>query len=175
MGDFLLPVIDRPAFKELTSEEELEFLHRQAEFEIHFRRTGDSLVLFHALADVWGSRQTLPGWLMLEIGSAIIRGRTDQEAERHRELTRDVRRYACVESLRREQHPKNPRRDRPKDSALDLAVEILRGTFAEAARPTIEDSYDKVRKSLEREGRASPYFHLVQYWGPFRPDQAGPD
>ena len=112
---------------------------------------------------------------MLEIGSAIIRGRTDQEAERHRELTRDVRRYACVESLRREQHPKNPRRDRPKDSALDLAVEILRGTFAEAARPTIEDSYDKVRKSLEREGRASPYFHLVQYWGPFRPDQAGPD
>ena len=173
MDDIPHAVTDRPIFTELSPDEEQEFLRKQADYEAAYRN-GEPLALFHALAHAWWSRQTVPGWLVPAIGNALMRTRTDKEAERERELMRQVRRYACVESLRRERHPTDARRKLPKDAALDLAVKLLRGEPAGGAtRGRIEESYDEVRKSLEREGRESRFFYLVQQSRAdreFRPD-----
>jgi hypothetical protein len=146
-------VIDRPLFTKLSPDDEQEFLRKQAAFEAAYRRTGEPTVLFDALAHAWWSRQTVPGWLVLPIGNALIEQRTDEMAERYRERMRHVRRYTCVRNLRRQGHT--------QDDALDFAVSFLEDEPARAARPTIEDSYNLVRRDLRRAGRESEFFYFV--------------
>jgi hypothetical protein len=130
-----------------------EFLRKQAEFEAAYRTTGDPQVLWHALLHAWSSRQLPSGRVVLDIGSALIEQRTDEAARRYRERLRHVRRYIVVRDLRSNGHT--------KDDALDAAVEILAAQRAAAERGTIEKSYDRVRKDLERQGSASEFFYLV--------------
>ena len=152
--DIPLPVRDRLPFKPLSPAENEEFLRRQVEFEAAYRRTGDPEVLFSAILHAWWSRQTIPGWMVLDIGNALIRNRTDKEIERYHDRMRDVRRYIVVRDLRE-------KKGRTKPAALECAVKFLAGEPAEGTWRTIEVSYDKVRKSLEREGRESEFFYLV--------------
>lgn len=130
-----------------------EFLRKQAEFEAAYRTTGDPQVLWHALLHAWSSQQTVPKWLVWDIGPALIEQRTDAVAERYRERMRHVQRYIVVRDLRSDGHT--------KDSALDQAVESLAQQRAAAERGTIEDSYDRVRRDLDRQKNASEYFYLV--------------
>jgi hypothetical protein len=151
--DIPLRVTARPRFKLLSSAENEEFLRRQAEFEAAYRRTGEPLALLDALRDAWWSRQTVPGWVVTDIGAALIRQRTDKEAERYRDRMRHVQRYIIVRDLRLKGYT--------KDSALDAAVKVLADQRAAAERATIEKSYDLVRRDLERQGIASEFFYLV--------------
>jgi hypothetical protein len=148
-----LVVRDRPIFAPLSPAEDDDFLCRQTEFEATFRRTGDPLALWDALRHAWWSRQTIPGWLVVEIGNALIRSRTDEEAERYRQRQRHVRRFIVVRSYRR--------KGLTKDAALDRAVRSLAGEPAAASRRTIEFSYDKVERDLKRRGRESEFFYFV--------------
>lgn len=150
-------------YKQLSPDEEREFLCKQAEFEAAYRRTGDPLVLWNAILHAWSLRQTLPNWLMLPFGKVLIEQRTDEVAERHRERMRHIQRYIAVRNLRRNGHT--------KDSALNEAVDFLAkqrvaasppvDRRAVASRRTIEASYDKVERSLKRQGRESEFFYLV--------------
>jgi hypothetical protein len=106
-----------------------------------------------ALRDAWWSRQTVPGWVVTDIGNALIRQRTDEEAERYRDRMRHVQRYIVVRDLRGNDHT--------KDRAVDAAVAILAAQRAAAERGTIEKSYDRVRRDLERQGTASEFYYLV--------------
>ena len=145
-------VSDRPTFGPLAPDSEQAFLTKQAEYEAAYRRTGEALVLFDALAHAWWSRQTVPGWLVMAICDALLRHRTDEEAERYEERLRHIMRYLCVRNLRRKH---------TRDAALDHAVEFLRGERAGAARQTIEGSYDRVRRDLKRKGSESEFYYLV--------------
>jgi hypothetical protein len=146
-------VTDRPIFKQLSPAENDEFLRKQAEFEAAYRCTGDPLVLWDALRHAWWSRQTVPGWLVLPTGNALIEQRTDEVAERYRDRIRHVRRFTLVRNLRR--------KGNTKDGALDKAVEFLADESAAASRRTIEDSYDVVKRDLQRRGRESEFFYFV--------------
>lgn len=144
---------DRPVHKQLSPTENDAFLRKQAEFEAAYRRTGDPLILGEALHHAWFSRQTVPDWLNRENGEALIRGRTDKEAERYRDRVRHVRRFGIVHNLRRKGHT--------KDGALDLAVKHLELEHAAASRRTIEASYDMVERDLKERGRESEFFYFV--------------
>jgi hypothetical protein len=147
-------VTNRPIHKQLSPAENDEFLRKQAKFEAAYRTIGDPQVLMHALLHAWSSKQTIPKWLVWDIGNALIEGRTGEEAERYRERMRHVQRFVVVRDLRRNGHT--------KDSALDQAVESLASQRAAAARGTIEDSYDRVKRDLERQGPASGFFYLAE-------------
>jgi hypothetical protein len=146
-------VADRPTFNELSSDAEQDFLQEQAAYEAAYRCTGNPLVLIDAFLHAWGSRQTMPGWLILPLCDTLIRNQTDDEAERLRERMRHVRRYLCVRDLRRQGHT--------KDRALDRAEKMLAGEDIGMSRSNIEKSYDRVQKSLKRLGQQSEYFYLV--------------
>jgi hypothetical protein len=151
--DIPIAVIDRPIHADLSPDDERRFLLKQAEYEAAYRRTREPLALFDALTHAWWSRQTVPGWLVSEIADALIRNRTDAEAERYRERMRHVRRYVLVRDLRRKYGK--------KDTAIERAVAMLKGESAAADYRTIEKSYDRVRRDLKRLGRDSEYFYLV--------------
>jgi hypothetical protein len=102
----------------------------------------------------WSSKQTIPIWQVLDICNALIDQRTDEVAHRDRERVGHVQRYLVVDGLRRNGHT--------KDSALDQAVPTLEKQHAGASRRTIEDSYDRVRKDLERQSQASEFFLLAK-------------
>jgi hypothetical protein len=146
-------VADRPTFNELSSDAEQDFLQEQAAYEAAYRRTGNPLTLVDAFLHAWGSRQTMPGWLILPMCDTLIRNQTDAEAERLRERMRHVRRYLCVRDLRQQGHT--------KDRALDRAEQMLAGEDIGMSRSNIEKSYDSVRKSLKQFGQQSEYFYLV--------------
>jgi uncharacterized membrane protein YgcG len=129
------------------------FQGKQAEYEAAYRRTGEPLALYEALLHATAAGQPTPDWLVTAIGDIIVRGRNDQAARRFQERVRHVRRYRLVRDLRRRGHT--------KDCALELAVAALEATDAAGARSTIENSYDRVRRDLERAGRESEYFFLV--------------
>ena len=119
-------------------------MRRQAEFEAAYRRTGDPSVLGDAFRNVWWSRQTVPGWLVVQIGNALVEQRTDAVARRHKERMRTVRRYICVRNLRR--------RGGTKDAALERAVTLLADEPAHGKRETIERDHDDVRMDLQDTG-----------------------
>jgi hypothetical protein len=148
-----LQVTDRPTFKQLSPAENDDFLRKQAEFEAAYRRTSDPEVLFDALLHAWWSRQTIPGWMVQDIGNALIRNRTPEEIRRYRERMRSVRRYIIVRNLREKGYT--------KDDALDRAVRMLANEPASPTRRTIEVDYDDVKKDLQRQGRDSEFFYLV--------------
>jgi hypothetical protein len=153
MDDIPPRVRNRPVFAALSPEDEQEFLRQQAGFEAAYRATGDPQALCHALLHVWSSRQTPPAWVVRDILNALIEQRTDEAAERYRERMRHVQRYLAVRDLRSKGHK--------KDDALDQAVEVLARQRAAAARGTIEDSYNRVRRDLERQRNASEFHYLV--------------
>jgi hypothetical protein len=135
-------------------ESEQEFLREQAEFEAAFHATGDPQVLWHALLHAWSSRQIPTAWLVWGIGAALNEQRTDAAARRYREQARHVQRFVVVHDLRSNGYT--------KEDALDAAVEILAAQRAAAARVTIEDSYDLVRKDLDRPRSESEFFYFVE-------------
>jgi hypothetical protein len=138
------------------------FQRKQAEYEAAYRRTREPLALFEALLNASGYLQ-FPAdlnWLMGAMGEFIMKGRTDQTAERFKERMRHVQRYRCVRDLRQKRHT--------KDQALDLAVAALKATDAAGARPTIQNSYDRVSRDLKRAKRDSEYFYLVARSDPTR-------
>jgi len=147
-----LKVTRGPVHKQLSPAQYDDFLLKQAEYEAAYRRTGDPLALQGALSHVWFSRQTVPFWLMQNIRDALIRQRTDEEAERYRDRMRHVRRFIVVRNLRR--------KGRTKDVALDRAVELLAAESAAASRRTIQDSYDTVKRDLNLLGRESVFFYF---------------
>ena len=151
--DIPLRITDRPVHKQLSPADNDEFLGKQAEFETAYRCTGDPLALQEALSHAWFSRQTVPGWLMREIGNALIRLRTDDEAERYRDRMRHVRRFIIVRDLRHKGYT--------KDRALDTAGMLLAAERAAAERGTIEKSYDIVKRDLKQRGRESEFFYFV--------------
>jgi len=142
-----------PVHKQLSPAEYDDFLRKQAEYEAAYRRTGDPLALQEALSHISFSRQTVPLWLMQNIRDALLRQRTDEEAERYRDRKRHVRRFILVRNLRR--------KGRTKDAALDLAVELLAAERAAVSRRTIQDSYDTVKRDLNLRGRESEFFYFV--------------
>src|SRR5262245_2246272 len=157
-------IADRPRYTELTPDEERAFLQKLAELEAAFRQTDDPLLLWEALDHVERSGQTVPHWLTKAVFRLIMLTMTDGEIRRARERWWAARRYKCVHDLRR----KGYTRDRALDQALiDLRAEgdkgvRRRGKLDEAvSRDTVEDSYDKVRKDLDRQGRESRYYLLV--------------
>jgi hypothetical protein len=156
----MLTVIDRPPFTELSPADEQEFLREQAMYEAAYRRTGDPQVLFDALNHAWWSRQTVPGWLVLANGAALIEQRTDEQGERYRERMRHIQRYIAVRDLRQTVDERTGKKY-TKDSALNKAVALLAEQHAAASRRTIEDSYDKVKRDLEQHERESEFFYLV--------------
>jgi hypothetical protein len=160
MDDIPRRVRDRPSFAPLSPEDEQEFLRTQAGFEAAYRATGDPQVLWHALLHAWSSRQTIPSWVVWDIGGAVIKRRTNEEAERNGDRMRHVQRYRVIRDLRRTVDERTGKKY-TKDSALDAAVEILAAQRAAVERGTIEKSYDEVRKNLERQGPASEYFYFV--------------
>jgi hypothetical protein len=134
------------------------FKQRQAEYEAAYRATSDPQVLFYALLNARGYLR-LPAelnWLTTALGDFIGKnrrkgkrnGRPSQTIERDQDRRRHVQRYLCIENLRQ--------KGSAKDHALDLAAATL-GTV----RSTIEESYDKVRTSLNRKKQKSEYFLLV--------------
>jgi hypothetical protein len=129
------------------------FQCKQAEYEAAYRRTGEPLTLYDALLHATAAGQLTPDWLVEALRGAIIRGRTGQIARRFRERMRDVRRYRCVQDLRR--------KGLSEDDALDQAVTVLAATDATTLRRTIEASYDRVTRDLKRAGPESAYFPLV--------------
>jgi hypothetical protein len=154
MDDIPPRVSNRPSFAALSAEDEQRFLREQAGFEAAYRTTGDPQALCHALLHVWSSRQTTPGWLVLDILGALVEQRTDAVAERYRERMRHVQRFVAVRDLRASGHT--------KESALNAAVEILAAQRAAAERETIEKSYDRVRIDLDRQRTASEFFYLAE-------------
>jgi hypothetical protein len=139
-------------------EADLKNFHRkQAEYEAAWRRTGDPLALYEALLNARAAQQPPPDWLVTAAGDVIMKGRTDRTAERFRDRMRHVRRYRCVSDLRR-QHT--------KECALDLTVAALEAKGEGAARSTIADSYDRVRRDLKKAGPKSEYYFLVARSGP---------
>jgi hypothetical protein len=160
MDDIPRRVRNRPSFAALAPEAEQEFLHKQAGFEAAYRTTGDPQVLWHALLHAWSSRQTIPSWVVRDIGGTVIEGRTNEKAERNGDRMRHVQRYIVIRDLRQAVDERTGKKY-TKDSALDAAVEILAAQRAAVERGTIEKSYDEVRKNLERQGPASEYFYFV--------------
>ena len=161
MDDIPRRVRNRPSFAALAPEAEQEFLHKQAGFEAAYSTTGDPQVLVHALLHAWSSGQTIPGCVVMNIGNALIKQRTDKVADRYLERMRHVHRYIVIRDLRRTVDERTGKKY-TKDSALDAAVKILAKQRAAASRRTIEDSYDRVRRDLERQGSASEFFYLVE-------------
>jgi hypothetical protein len=142
---------DRRSYRPLAPDEEQEFRSTQAKYEAAYRN-GEPRALLDAFVHVWWSRQTLPRWLVPALGEFIAGAQTGKDAERFRERMRHVRRYICVRDLRRKH---------TRDEALNLAVTMLQGDGAFGSRSTIEDSYDRVRKDLERRGRESEFFFYI--------------
>jgi hypothetical protein len=138
-----------------------DFLRKQAELEAAYRTTGDPQVLWHALLHAWSSRQTIPAWLVWDIGAALIGQRTNKAAERYRERLRHVQRYIVVRDLRNAVNEHTGKKY-TKNKALDLAEEALAKQRAKVERGTIERSYDQVRQDLERRESASEFFYLVE-------------
>jgi hypothetical protein len=155
MDDNIPPKVkNRPAFRKLSPDEEEAFLREQAEYEAAYRRTGQTLALWEALKHVHREGQTVPDWLTWNSFEPLVTtATTGEKAERYRERLRHVQRYICVRDLWR--------KEGTKERALDQAVVDLRAEGAAAARSTIADSFDLVRKSLEREGRESEFFFFV--------------
>jgi hypothetical protein len=138
------------------------FQRKQTEYEAAWRATSDPLALYEALLNAHGHLQ-FPAdldWLVEAVGDTVLKNRTDQTAERFKERMRHVQRYRCVRDLRQKGHT--------KERALDLAVAKLEATDAAAARRTIEDSYDRVSRDLDRAERESEYFYLVARSDPTR-------
>jgi hypothetical protein len=155
---------DRPRYTELTPDKERAFLQKLAEFEAAFRQTDDPLPLWEALHHVERSGQTVPYWLTNALFRVVMRATTDDELRRARQRRWHARRYTCVRDLREKGYT--------RDQALDQAVIDLRaegdkgvkrrGKLDEGvSRDAVEDSYDKVRKDLERRGRESQYYSFV--------------
>jgi len=154
-------VTKRPAYTKLSPNAKRAFLREQAEYEAAYRRTGQTLELWEALKHVHREGQTVPDWLMwASFEPLVITATPNKEAERYRERSRHVKRYICVRDLR-ETVNKHTGKKHTKAEALDQAVVDLRAEGAAAACSTIEDSYDLVRKSVERGGRKSEFFPLL--------------
>ena len=139
-------------------EADLKNFHRkQAEYEAAWHRTRDSLAVYEALLHARAAPRAqavrqLPDWLITAVGKSIMKGRTDQTAERFRERMRHVQRYRCIRDLRRKHI---------RERALDLAVPALEAKGEGAARSTIADSYDQVSRDLKKAGPKSEYYFLV--------------
>jgi hypothetical protein len=91
-----------------------------------------------------------------DILNALVEGRTDEAAERYRERIRHVRRYTVVRDLLSSDHTMTV------TCALDRAEESLAQQLAAVSRRTIEASYYEVKNDLDRQGRESEYFYLVE-------------
>jgi hypothetical protein len=156
------PAARRP-YRALSPGEDLKFRIVQTKLEIAFRATGDPRALLRAFMHVWSAGQTLPRWLVPAIGEAIAKSQTKTEAERFRERLRDVQRYLCVRNLLRipAANPGRRKTEYTKAQAVALAYGKLKGTPAFAARRTIRNSYDKVRRDLKRHGRRSVFYLYV--------------
>jgi hypothetical protein len=162
-------IADRPRYAELTPDEERAFFQKLAELEAAFRQTGDPLSLWEALDLVERSGQTVPYWLPQAFFRAIMQPMTDNEIKRARERWWAARRYKVVCDLRQTGYSQ---KGYSKERAIDQAVIELRaegdkgvqrrGKLDEGvSRDTVERSYDKVKKDLERRGRESQYYYLV--------------
>jgi hypothetical protein len=129
------------------------FQQQQAEYKAAYHRTGEPFVLYEALLHAGAAEQLTPDWLVTAVGNAIMKGRTDEVAERFRERDRHVQRYRCFRDLRKKGHAWN--------DALNLAAAKLEATDAAGMPSTIEKSYMRVKHDLELAGRESEYFFLV--------------
>jgi hypothetical protein len=165
-------IADRPRYVELTPDEERAFVQELAEYEAAYRQTGNSALLFKALHRVVLSGQTVPHWLLDDLFCVVMRGITDKEVKRVRELGWAARRYERVRDLREtvnELTGKKYTRDEAIDQALiqvraegDKGVR-RRGKLGKGiSRDAVEDSYDKVRLDLERRGRESQYYLFIK-------------
>jgi len=157
MDDDIPPeVTARPAFRQLSPEEERAFLREQAQFEAAYRRTGEPLPLWEALCHIHRTAQVPPNWLKWALYDLVTKATTDAQAKRFRERALHVERYRRVRDLRATVNKRTGKKY-TKDEALDEAVLKLQGV----ERDTIETSYWNVRRGLEREGSASEFFWLV--------------
>jgi hypothetical protein len=154
-------VTKRPTYTKLSPDEEQAFHREQTEYEAAYRRTGEPLALWEALSHVYRSGQTVPDWLRTAFFEFVTTATANEKTERYRERLRHVGRYICVRDLR-ETVNKRTGKKHTKDGALDEAVLKLQGMpEGGVSRSTIEDSYDTVRRSLERDGHESEFFLFV--------------
>ena len=110
------------------------------------------------------SGQTVPHWPTNALFGVVIRGMTNDEMRRARERWWAARRYTCVRDLRQKGYTKHRALDQ---AVIDLRAEGDKGVKRQGkldegvSRDTVESSYDKVRKDLERRGRESQYYIFV--------------
>jgi hypothetical protein len=130
-----------------------EYESRQAKYKSAYDHNGDPMILIYALHCVWHAKRPIPDWLVSPLSQIASEARRGHKLEREREVGRHVRRYECVRDLRQGGNT--------KDRALDQAVELLKSGPAAAARATIEESYDLVRRDLERKQYKSEFYFCI--------------
>jgi hypothetical protein len=167
---------DRPRAIELTPDEEQTFLQELAGYEAAYRQTGDPFPLWKALDHVELYGQTVPYWLTKAFFGVVHLAMTPDDMRRARERWWAARRYQCVHDLR-ETVDEHTGKKYTKPAAIDRALIKLRAEgdkgvkrrgkpSEEISRDAIEDSYDKVKKDLERRGYESQYcFFVKKDWG----------
>jgi hypothetical protein len=164
-------IADRLRYVELTPDEERDFLQKLAEYKAAYHQTGDPAPLWEALCHVEQSGQTVPRWLVTAFLPVTMRAMTKNELKRVRTRWWTVRRYECVRDLRETVNEQTGKKY-TKAEALDQAVMDLRAEGDKGAkrrrkldkgvsRDAVEDSYDKVRRDLERRGHESQYYFYV--------------
>ena len=169
--DIAPKIADRPCYIELTPDEERTFLQELAKYEAAYRQTGDPFLLWKALDHVELYGQTVPYWLTKAFFGVVHLAMTPDDMRRARERWWAVRRYECVRDLR-ETVDEGTGEKYTKPAAIDQALIKLRaegdkgvkrrGKLDEGvSRDAVEDSYDKVKKDLERRGRESQYYFFL--------------
>jgi hypothetical protein len=139
---FILPPTVRAGYEE-----------RLAGFERAWNTTKDPAYFREANAWVYLHRQPTPRWLY-EAGDAIASGRRTRDHDnRYLAGQRHLIRYETVRAFREAGWT--------EDEALDKAVEELARRGLAAARLTIKDSYDRMRRELQA-GRFPRYKPLLR-------------
>jgi hypothetical protein len=142
-----------PIFLILPPGDRAKYEKRMASLKQAWAATEDPAYFREATTLQFIHRQPTPRWLY-EAGDAIAAGRrTRQHDEQYLDGQRHLRRYTTVRAFREAGYT--------EDAALDKAVEELARTGHAAARTTIKDSYDRIRRELQA-GRYGRYQPLVQ-------------
>jgi hypothetical protein len=142
-----------PVFFILPPSIRAKYERRLSGFERAWNATKDPAFFRQAFALSHLHRQPTPRWLY-EAGDAIAAGRrTRRHDEHYLDGQRHLRRYQIVRAFRKA--------GLSLDKALDKACERLGEMGAAAARSTIEDSYDRIRRELQanRFGFYKPLVH----------------
>ena len=130
-----------------------DYEQTMAEFQRAWLATKDPAYFREAFAWAHYHRQPIPPWLFKAGDAIAAKRRTKGHNKRHLANMRHLIRYETVRDFRAA--------NLSEDAALDAACKHLEKIGFAAARPTIEDSYDKIKRELKanRSGHYQPLFN----------------